>query len=56
MTARAAPYLLLGMFGAGLLQALIPADLVGRLLGGRAGGRGARPVLIASLIGAPLPL
>ncbi|QJT11015.1 hypothetical protein [Oceanidesulfovibrio marinus] len=56
LTARAAPYLLIGLLGAGLLQALLPQDLVNRLLGGGKKGRSARAVFIASFIGAPLPL
>lgn len=55
LVARASPYLLLGLVGAGLMQALLPPDMVSRLLGGGA-GRGKRSVVIASLIGAPLPL
>ncbi|MFW5733702.1 MAG: hypothetical protein ACOCWR_01450 [Oceanidesulfovibrio sp.] len=56
LMARASPYLLIGLVGAGLLQALLPKDLVSRLLGGGGAGRSKRSVIIASLIGAPIPL
>ncbi|MEM6553219.1 MAG: SO_0444 family Cu/Zn efflux transporter [Planctomycetota bacterium] len=47
-----APWLLVGLVCAGLIQALVPMDLVGRWLG-RKGPMG--PVL-AAMVGAPLPL
>ena len=47
-----APWLLLGLFVAGLVKAWIPEGVLRRWLG----GRGALPVLRAALIGAPLPL
>lgn len=52
LLARASPFLLLGLFGAGLLKALLPPDLTVRLLGqGRL-----RSITLAAFIGAPLPL
>jgi uncharacterized membrane protein YraQ (UPF0718 family) len=48
----AALYMLLGFFIAGVLRVLIPTEKIGALLGcGRF-----RPVLLAALIGVPLPL
>ncbi|HEX9698852.1 MAG TPA: SO_0444 family Cu/Zn efflux transporter [Acidobacteriota bacterium] len=52
IVAEAAPFLLLGFVAAGLFRALIPERQVFRLLG----QDGFRPVLLASLIGVPLPL
>lgn len=49
---QAAPFLLFGFFVAGLLRALVPADLLARHFG----GRGAVSVLKGALFGAPLPL
>lgn len=48
----AAPWLLLGLAAAGLIKALIPEELLRRMLG----GAGFKPVLRGALIGAPLPL
>ena len=48
----AAPWLLLGLASAGVLHAWLPMGALGRWLG----GRGLRPVALAALIGAPLPL
>lgn len=48
----AAPWLLLGLFLAGLIKAWIPEEILQRWLG----GPGVLPVLRAALIGAPLPL
>jgi hypothetical protein len=52
IVAEAAPFLLLGFVAAGLFRALIPEQQVFRLLG----QDGFRSVLLASLIGVPLPL
>ncbi|MHC1701228.1 MAG: SO_0444 family Cu/Zn efflux transporter [Humidesulfovibrio sp.] len=49
---QAAPFLLFGFFIAGLLKALVPADLLVRHFG----GRGVVSVLKGALLGAPLPL
>lgn len=49
---QAAPFLLFGFFVAGLLKALVPADLLVRHFG----GRGFCSVLKGALFGAPLPL
>ncbi|OGR36927.1 MAG: permease [Desulfovibrionales bacterium GWA2_65_9] len=49
---QAAPFLLFGFFVAGLLRALVPADLLVRHFG----GRGLVSVLKGALLGAPLPL
>ncbi|MBU1041371.1 MAG: SO_0444 family Cu/Zn efflux transporter [Proteobacteria bacterium] len=49
---QAAPFLLFGFFVAGLLKALVPADLLVRHFG----GRGFLSVLKGALLGAPLPL
>jgi hypothetical protein len=48
----AAPWLLLGMFVAGIIKAWMPAALLKRLLG----GHGLWPILKAAVIGTPLPL
>ncbi len=48
----AAPWLLIGLMAAGLAHGWLPADRLGRWLG----GRGVRPAVMAALIGAPLPL
>ncbi|MBK7973402.1 MAG: SO_0444 family Cu/Zn efflux transporter [Deltaproteobacteria bacterium] len=45
-------YLLLGFTAAGLLHALVPASLIRKLLGRRR----IRSILVASLVGVPLPL
>ncbi len=47
-----APWLVVGLVAAGLVKTWMPADTIGRWLG----GRGLRPTLLAALIGAPLPL
>ncbi|HPO13183.1 MAG TPA: SO_0444 family Cu/Zn efflux transporter [Candidatus Hydrogenedentes bacterium] len=47
-----APYLLFGFLMAGILSVLIPAEWVGRHLG----GRGIGPVFKAACLGVPLPL
>jgi hypothetical protein len=49
---QAAPFLLFGFLVAGLLKALVPADLLVRHFG----GRGFASVLKGALLGAPLPL
>ncbi len=49
---ESAPWLLLGFVIAGLIKGLIPADFLGRHLG----GRGAWTTVKAAFIGAPLPL
>lgn len=49
---QAAPFLLFSFFVAGLLKALVPADLLARHFG----GRGFVSVLKGALLGAPLPL
>lgn len=49
---QAAPFLLFGFFVAGLLKALVPAELLVR----HSGGRGFASVLKGALLGAPLPL
>ncbi len=48
----AAPWLLLGLFAAGLIKAWLPETLLNRWLG----GTGFWPVTRAALVGAPLPL
>jgi uncharacterized membrane protein YraQ (UPF0718 family) len=48
----AAPWLLLGLVVAGLVKAWFPEDRLKMWLG----GRGLRPIIMAALIGAPLPL
>ncbi|MEN0110091.1 MAG: permease, partial [Planctomycetota bacterium] len=50
VTVELAPWLLVGVAAAGLMHALLPAGLIGRLLRGRGG------VWRSVLIGAPLPL
>jgi HflK protein len=50
--ARSAPYLLLGLLAAGALRAFIPDELLLRLLGGSR----RRSVVLASLLGIPLPI
>jgi len=52
IVAESAPYLLFGCAAAGLLRALIPEERIYRLLGDDS----FRSVLLASLIGVPLPL
>lgn len=52
VTLETAPWLLLGLIAAGFVRALLPTQLVTRLLG----GRGIRPTVLAAAIGAPLPL
>jgi uncharacterized membrane protein YraQ (UPF0718 family) len=52
IVAESAPFLLLGFAAAGLLRALIPERMIYELLG----EDGFRSVLLASLIGVPLPL
>ncbi|MDQ7835847.1 MAG: SO_0444 family Cu/Zn efflux transporter [Humidesulfovibrio sp.] len=49
---QAAPFLIFGFFIAGMLKALVPADLLARHFG----GRGFLSVLKGALLGAPLPL
>ncbi|MDQ7830866.1 MAG: SO_0444 family Cu/Zn efflux transporter [Desulfovibrionaceae bacterium] len=49
---ESAPYMLFGMFVAGLLRAFVPEGFIFSKLGGRGPGS----VLWASLLGAPLPL
>lgn len=52
MYLEAAPWLILGIVAAGLVQAFVPAGLLSRWL-----GEGAKfPIVKAALIGAPLPL
>ena len=48
----AAPWLLFGLFIAGLVSAWVPRDRMGRLLG----GKGLRPVVTGALVGMPLPI
>lgn len=48
----AAPWLLFGLFAAGLIKAWLPEGLIARWLG----GQGSWPVVKAAFIGAPLPL
>jgi uncharacterized protein len=48
----AAPWLLLGLFAAGLIKAFIPEDLLRRWVG----GQGFAGIARAAVIGAPLPL
>lgn len=48
----AAPWLVLGLFAAGLIKAWVPDNLINRWLG----GEGVWPITKAALIGAPLPL
>jgi uncharacterized membrane protein YraQ (UPF0718 family) len=52
IVAESAPYLLFGFAAAGLLRALVPEEKVYRLLGDNS----FRSVLLASLLGVPLPL
>ncbi len=52
MILEAGPFLLLGLFVAGLLKALLPAAAITKHLG----GNDLRSVALATLIGAPLPL
>lgn len=52
IVAESAPYLLFGLAAAGLLRALVPEEKVYRLLGDNS----FRSVLLASLLGVPLPL
>lgn len=52
LSLEAAPWLVLGMFIAGLIKAWVPMQRVRAHLG----GQGVIPVLKAALIGAPLPL
>ena len=47
-----APYLLLGFLVAGLLHSFIPSKFYSQYLS----GRGFRPILLATLLGIPLPL
>lgn len=47
-----APWLLIGLFVAGLMKAWLPTDWLQKQLG----GQGAKPIIKAALIGAPLPL
>lgn len=49
---EAGPYLLFGLVIAGLLKAFFPTAVVSRWLA----GKGVKPTLIASVVGAPLPL
>lgn len=49
---ESAPYVLLGLLAAGLLQAFLPVDLVSRHLGGNSAGA----VIKAALFGVPMPL
>jgi uncharacterized protein len=48
----AAPWLLFGLLAAGLVKAWVPEEGMRKWLG----GRGPRPVLLAALAGAPLPI
>lgn len=50
--ARSAPYLLLGLLAAGALRVFIPDELLLRMLGGTR----RRSVVLASLLGIPLPI
>lgn len=52
IVAESAPYLLFGFAAAGLLRALVPEEKIYRLLGDNS----FRSVLLASLLGVPLPL
>ena len=52
LTLDAAPWLLFGLFVAGLVRAWIPQDRMARLLG----GKGLRPVVTGALVGMPLPI
>jgi uncharacterized membrane protein YraQ (UPF0718 family) len=49
---ESAPYVLLGLLAAGLLQAFLPVSLISRHLGGRSGAS----VMKAALFGVPMPL
>ncbi len=49
---EAAPWLVLGLLAAGLIEAWVPDERLGRWLG----GRGIWPTVKAALLGAPLPL
>lgn len=50
--AQSGPYLLLGLFVAGLVEVLMPS----RWIRAHLGGRGLLPVIKAALVGAPIPL
>ncbi|MEO5365565.1 MAG: SO_0444 family Cu/Zn efflux transporter [Magnetococcus sp. WYHC-3] len=52
LTLDSAPWLLLGLVLAGLIKVWLPMSVLERHLG----GHGPRPVLLAALLGAPLPL
>lgn len=52
ITAEMSPYLLLGFFVAGVLHVFVPSDFYRNYLT----GKGLKPVLIATLLGIPLPL
>lgn len=52
LTLESAPWLLLGLLVAGLLQMFVPTAMLARWLG----GRGIGPVIRAALLGTPLPL
>lgn len=52
MVALAGPWMLLGLGMAGLAKGLLPDQFVARHLG----GTGLRPILLAAIIGAPLPV
>ncbi|SCA55419.1 Permease [Candidatus Terasakiella magnetica] len=48
----AAPWLVLGLFLAGLIKAWVPQDGLARLLS----GKGLKPVIMGAVVGAPLPI
>ncbi|MBL6945341.1 MAG: SO_0444 family Cu/Zn efflux transporter [Rhodospirillales bacterium] len=48
----AAPWLVFGLFLAGLIKAWVPQDGLARLLS----GRGLKPVIMGAVVGAPLPI
>jgi uncharacterized membrane protein YraQ (UPF0718 family) len=52
VTLDAAPWLLFGLFVAGLVKAWVPEEGMARMLG----GKGLRPVVTGALIGMPLPI
>ncbi len=52
VTLEAAPWLLGGLFVAGLVKAWIPQERIAEFLG----GRGFRPIINGALIGVPLPI
>ncbi len=52
LTLDAAPWLLFGLFVAGLVKAWVPEERMARLLG----GKGLRPVVTGALVGMPLPI